>query len=166
MWMGEEVLHICFTTQFGKASALSGRENGLCLECGIPYWWTQVWIFFKNLKFTVDPEKDEIRTGRKQISFLSAGIQHRKRTFFGNADVLSRRPESRAANLDEKFEMETDISVKVLAIITEDRWSSSEIQKSQLEYLHIRPILKKKLNSVDRRSWQEIARESAAPEQH
>ncbi|GBM44348.1 hypothetical protein AVEN_20385-1 [Araneus ventricosus] len=54
--------------------------------------------------------------------------------------------------------METDISVKVLT--TEDAWSSSEVQKAQLEDPAIRPILEKKLNSEDRPSLQEIALES------
>ncbi|GBO14896.1 hypothetical protein AVEN_4465-1 [Araneus ventricosus] len=45
--MGEEIPHICFTTQFGNASTLSGWENGLYLVgsiCGIPCWWTQVQV--------------------------------------------------------------------------------------------------------------------------
>ncbi|GBM81623.1 hypothetical protein AVEN_82351-1 [Araneus ventricosus] len=41
-----------------------------------------------------------------------------------------------------------------------DPWSSCEIQKVQLEYPAIKPILKKKLNSAHRPSWQEIAKES------
>ncbi|GBM36621.1 hypothetical protein AVEN_170787-1 [Araneus ventricosus] len=53
--------------------------------------------------------------------------------------------------------METDISVKVLT--TEDPWSSSEVQKAQLEDPAIRPFLEKKLNSEVRPSWQEIAPE-------
>ncbi|GBN26385.1 Retrovirus-related Pol polyprotein from transposon 297 [Araneus ventricosus] len=89
-------------------------------------------------------------------------IQHRKGTSHGNADALSRRPckESckHCTNAEKKFGMETDISVKVLA--TEDAWSSSEVQKAQLEDPAIRPILERKLNSEDRPSWQEIAPES------
>ncbi|GBN22189.1 hypothetical protein AVEN_96814-1 [Araneus ventricosus] len=54
--------------------------------------------------------------------------------------------------------MESDISRKVLT--TENPWSSSEIQKAQLE--DHAPILEKKLNSEDRPSWQEIAPESPA----
>ncbi|GBO18349.1 Retrovirus-related Pol polyprotein from transposon 297 [Araneus ventricosus] len=89
-------------------------------------------------------------------------IQHRKGTSHGNADALSRRPckESckHCTNAEKKFGMETDISVKVLT--TEDAWSSSEVQKAQLEDPAIRPILEKKLNSAVRPSWQEIAPES------
>ncbi|GBM69281.1 hypothetical protein AVEN_80536-1 [Araneus ventricosus] len=91
-------------------------------------------------------------------------IQHRKETSHGNADALSRRPCKECCkhctNAEKKFEMETDISVKVLT--TEDAWSSSEVQKAQLEDPAIRPILEKKLNSEDRPSWQEIAPESPA----
>ncbi|GBL81190.1 Retrovirus-related Pol polyprotein from transposon 412 [Araneus ventricosus] len=60
--------------------------------------------------------------------------------------------------------METDISVKVLT--TEDAWSSSEVQKAQLEDPAIRPILERKLNSEDRPSWQEIAQESPATKRY
>ncbi|GBN54727.1 hypothetical protein AVEN_48045-1 [Araneus ventricosus] len=60
--------------------------------------------------------------------------------------------------------METDISVKVL--ITEDAWSSSEVQKAQLEDPAIRSILEKKLNSEDRPSWQKIALESPATKRY
>ncbi|GBM66142.1 hypothetical protein AVEN_68272-1 [Araneus ventricosus] len=64
------------------------------------------------------------------------------------------------SNAEKKFRMETDISVEALAMTTEDRWSLSEIPKAQLEDPEIKPILKMKLNSADRPSWQEIARES------
>ncbi|GBN05127.1 Retrovirus-related Pol polyprotein from transposon 17.6 [Araneus ventricosus] len=95
-------------------------------------------------------------------------IQHRKGTSHGNADALSRRPckESckHCTNAEKKFGMETDISVKVLT--TEDAWSSSEVQKTQLEDPAIRPILERKLNSEDRSSWQEIAPESPATKRY
>ncbi|GBM93813.1 Retrovirus-related Pol polyprotein from transposon 297 [Araneus ventricosus] len=95
-------------------------------------------------------------------------IQHRKGTSHGNADALSRRPckESckHCTNAEKKFGMETDISVKVLT--TEDAWSSSEVQKAQLEDPAIRPILERKLNSKDRPSWQEIAPESPATKRY
>ncbi|GBM29206.1 Retrovirus-related Pol polyprotein from transposon 412 [Araneus ventricosus] len=95
-------------------------------------------------------------------------IQHRKGTSHGKADALSRRPckESckHCTNAEKKFGMETDISVKVL--VTEDPWSSSEVQKAQLEDPAIRPILEKKLNSEDRPSWQEIAMESPATKRY
>ncbi|GBO44664.1 Retrovirus-related Pol polyprotein from transposon 297, partial [Araneus ventricosus] len=95
-------------------------------------------------------------------------IQHRKGTSHGNADALSRRPckESckHCTNAEKKFGMETDISVKVLT--TEDAWSSSEVQKAQLEDPAIRPILERKLNSEDRPFWQEIAPESPATKRY
>ncbi|GBM48168.1 Retrovirus-related Pol polyprotein from transposon 297 [Araneus ventricosus] len=87
-------------------------------------------------------------------------IQHRKGTSHGNADALSRRPcrESckKCTNAKKKLGMKTDISVKVLTTTTVDPWSSCEIQKAQLEDPAIKQILEKKLNSVDRPSWQEI----------
>ncbi|GBN26996.1 Retrovirus-related Pol polyprotein from transposon 297 [Araneus ventricosus] len=95
-------------------------------------------------------------------------IQHRKRTSHGNADALSRRPckESykHSTNAQKKFGMETDISMRVLT--TEDAWSSSEIQKAQIEDPAIWPILEKKLNSEDPPSWQEIAPESPATKRY
>ncbi|GBM69539.1 Transposon Ty3-I Gag-Pol polyprotein [Araneus ventricosus] len=95
-------------------------------------------------------------------------IQHRTGTSHGNADALSRRPckESykHCTNAEKKFVMERDISVKVLTI--EDAWSSSEVQKAQLEDPAIWPILEKKLNSEDQPSWQEIAPESPATKRY
>ncbi|GBN62963.1 hypothetical protein AVEN_38514-1 [Araneus ventricosus] len=85
-------------------------------------------------------------------------------------DVLSRRlciegceP---CSNAEKKFRMETDISVEALTMTTYDRWCLSEIQKAQLEDPDIRPILKKKLNSADSPSWQEIARECPATKRY
>ncbi|GBM43582.1 hypothetical protein AVEN_67091-1 [Araneus ventricosus] len=46
--------------------------------------------------------------------------------------------------------MESDISVRALTMTIEDIWSSSEIQKAQLEVPVIKPILEKKLNSSNR----------------
>ncbi|GBM63010.1 hypothetical protein AVEN_102323-1 [Araneus ventricosus] len=60
--------------------------------------------------------------------------------------------------------MESDISMKILT--TENPWSSSEIQKAQLQDHAIRPILEKKLNSEDRPSWQEIAPENPATKRY
>ncbi|GBN46994.1 Transposon Ty3-G Gag-Pol polyprotein [Araneus ventricosus] len=95
-------------------------------------------------------------------------IQHRKGTSHGNADTLSRRPCKdsckHCTNAKKKFGMETDISLKVLT--TEDAWSSSEVQKAQLEDPAIRPILEKKLNSEDRPSWEEIAPEIPATKRY
>ncbi|GBM55280.1 hypothetical protein AVEN_272350-1 [Araneus ventricosus] len=62
--------------------------------------------------------------------------------------------------------METDISVEALTMTTENRRSLSEIQKAQLEDPDIRSILKMKLNSAHRPSWQEIARESPATKRY
>ncbi|GBN78876.1 hypothetical protein AVEN_11463-1 [Araneus ventricosus] len=58
------------------------------------------------------------------------------------------------------------IFVEAFDMTTEDRWSLSEIQKAQLEDPDIRPILKMKLNSADRPSGQEIARECPATKRH
>ncbi|GBL98849.1 hypothetical protein AVEN_165692-1 [Araneus ventricosus] len=97
-------------------------------------------------------------------------IQHRKGTSRGNANALSRRPCiercKHCTNAEKKFGMETDISVKVLTTITDNPWSSSRVQKAQLEDPAIRPILEKKLNSEDRPSWQEIAPESPATKRY
>ncbi|GBN88600.1 Retrovirus-related Pol polyprotein from transposon 297 [Araneus ventricosus] len=97
-------------------------------------------------------------------------IQHRKGTFHGNADALSRRPcrESckHCSNAEKKFGIETDISVKVLTKTSVDPWSSCEIQKAQLEDPAIKNILEKKLMSADRPSWQEIAPESPATKRY
>ncbi|GBN44913.1 hypothetical protein AVEN_69337-1 [Araneus ventricosus] len=119
--------------------------------------------FLQKFKFTVDLEKNEIRTGSEKISLFSGSTQHHKRTSDGK-NVQSRRlcfegceP---CSNAEKKFRTETDISVEALTMTTENRWSLSEIQKAQLEDPDIRPILKMKLNSADRPSCQEIAHES------
>ncbi|GBM98038.1 Retrovirus-related Pol polyprotein from transposon 297 [Araneus ventricosus] len=119
-----------------------------------------------SLRWLLNFRKPEGQIARwiQRLQEYDFEIQHRKGTYHGNADSLSRRPckESckHCTNAEKKFGMETDISVKVLT--TEDPWSSSEIQKAQLEDPAIRPILEKKLNSEDRPSWQEIAPESPA----
>ncbi|GBN46038.1 hypothetical protein AVEN_86405-1 [Araneus ventricosus] len=125
--------------------------------------------FLQKFKFIVDLEKNEIRKGSEKIPLFLGSTQNRKRTSDGK-DVLSRRlcfegceP---CSNVEKKFRKETDISVEALTMTTEDRWSLSEIQKSQLEDPDIRPILKLKQNSADRPSWQEIARESPATKQY
>ncbi|GBL98624.1 hypothetical protein AVEN_139300-1 [Araneus ventricosus] len=114
-------------------------------------------------------EKNEIRTGSEKISLFSGSTQHRKRTSDGK-NVQSRRlcfegceP---CSNAEKKSRTETDISVEALPMATENRWSLSEIQKAQLEDPDIRPILKMKLNSADRPSWQEIAHESPATKRY
>ncbi|GBL61256.1 hypothetical protein AVEN_90547-1, partial [Araneus ventricosus] len=61
----------------------------------------------------------------------------------------------KAANLVRMLKRSSEwkhISMESLTMTTEDRWSLSEIQKAQLEDPDIRPILKMKLNSVDRPS--------------
>ncbi|GBN10268.1 hypothetical protein AVEN_153179-1 [Araneus ventricosus] len=119
--------------------------------------------FLQKFKFTVDLEKNEIRTGSEKISSFSSSTQYRKRISDGT-DILSRRlcieDCKPCSNAEKKFRMETDISVEALTMTTEDRWSLSEIQKAQLKDPDVRPILKMKLNSADRPSLQEIARES------
>ncbi|GBL94941.1 hypothetical protein AVEN_187458-1 [Araneus ventricosus] len=125
--------------------------------------------FLQKFKFTVDLEKNEVWTGSEEIPLFSVSTQHRKRTF-DRTDVLSRRfciegceP---CSNTEKKFRMETDISVEASVMTTEGRWSLSETQKAQLEDPDIRPIMKMKLNSADRPSWQEIARESPATKRY
>ncbi|GBN02728.1 Retrovirus-related Pol polyprotein from transposon 297 [Araneus ventricosus] len=114
-----------------------------------------------------DPE-GQIARWIQRLQEYEFEIQHRKGTSHGNADALSRRlcKESykHCTNAEKKFGMETDISVRILT--TEDAWSSSEVQKAQLEDPAIRPILEKKLNSEDRPSWQEIAPESPAAKRY
>ncbi|GBN17967.1 hypothetical protein AVEN_161551-1 [Araneus ventricosus] len=96
-------------------------------------------------------------------------IQHRKGTSHGIEDALSRRPCKESCkyctNAEKNFGMEIDTSVKVLTT-TIVVWSSCEIQKAQLEDPTIKPILEKKLDSVDRPSWQEIAPESPATKRY
>ncbi|GBM36154.1 hypothetical protein AVEN_31353-1 [Araneus ventricosus] len=98
--------------------------------------------------------------------YLEASIQHLKGTSHGNAVAVSPRSctesSKHCSNAEKKFGMKIDISAKALAMTTEDSWSSSEIQKAQLEEPDIRPILKKKLNSTGRQSWQEFAWDSPA----
>ncbi|GBM32909.1 Retrovirus-related Pol polyprotein from transposon 412 [Araneus ventricosus] len=123
-----------------------------------------------SLRWLLNFKKPEIQIARwiQRLQEYNFEIQHRKGTSHENADALSRRPckESckHCTNAEKKFGMETDISVKVLT--TEDPWSSSEVQKAQLEDPAIRTILEKKLNSNDRPSCQEIAPESPATKRY
>ncbi|GBL97483.1 hypothetical protein AVEN_162945-1 [Araneus ventricosus] len=118
--------------------------------------------FLQKFKFTLDLEKNEIRTGSEKISLFSVNTQHRKRTSDGT-DVLSRglcvegcEP---CSSPEKKFSMETDISVEALTMTTEDRWSLSKIQKPHLEDLDIRPILEKKLKwRIDHLGKKSLAR--------
>ncbi|GBM21268.1 hypothetical protein AVEN_149858-1, partial [Araneus ventricosus] len=82
--------------------------------------------FLQKFKFTVDLEKNEIRTGSEKISLFSSSTQHRKRASDGK-NVLSRRlcfegceP---CSNAEKKFKKETDTSVGALTMTTENRWS-------------------------------------------
>ncbi|GBL98740.1 hypothetical protein AVEN_202186-1 [Araneus ventricosus] len=97
-------------------------------------------------------------------------INHHKETRHGSDKALSRRPFVESyehdLNSDKKFGTETDISVRVLRMTTEDTWPVSEIQKAQLEDPDIRPILEKKLKLADRPSRQEIAQENPATKRY
>ncbi|GBM78409.1 hypothetical protein AVEN_158378-1 [Araneus ventricosus] len=125
-----------------------------------------LWTDYDSLRWLLNFREPEGQIARwiQRLQEYDFEIQHRKGTSHGNADTLSRRPckESckHCTNAEKKFGVETDISVKVLTV--EDAWSSSEVQKAQLEDPAIRPILEKKLNSEDRPSWQKIAPEIPA----
>ncbi|GBM31847.1 hypothetical protein AVEN_56942-1 [Araneus ventricosus] len=163
-------------TATGEKSKIQGKLDA-SIECGSRRFQHRVYVdditdscilgldFLRKFKLTVDLEKNEIQTGSEKISLFSGSTQHRKRTSDGK-NVLSRRlcfeGYEPCSNAERMFRMETDISVEALTLITENRWSLSEIQKAQLEDPDIRPILKMKLNSADGPSWQEIARESPA----
>ncbi|GBO13967.1 hypothetical protein AVEN_74163-1, partial [Araneus ventricosus] len=114
-------------------------------------------------------ERGTDRRGAHSFAFAGS-IQHRKGTANGNADAFPRRPCIETcepfSNAEKKFGIETGIFAKALTITIEDSWTSNEIQKAQLENPSIRPILKKKLNSADRSSCQEIARESPATKRY
>ncbi|GBN28822.1 hypothetical protein AVEN_182226-1 [Araneus ventricosus] len=172
--------NLTLKTVTGEKAKIQGKLDA-SIECGSRKFQHRVYVaditdscilgldFLQKFKFTVDLEKNEIRTGSEKISLFSGSTQHRKRTSDGK-NVLSRRlcfegceP---CSNAEKKFRMETYISVEALTMTTENRCSLSEIQKAQLEDPDIRPILKMKLNSADRPSWQEIARESPATKRY
>ncbi|GBN35643.1 hypothetical protein AVEN_96795-1 [Araneus ventricosus] len=172
--------NLILKTVTGEKAKIQGKLDA-SIECGSRKFQHRVYVaditvscilgldFLQKFKFTVDLEKNEIRTGSEKISLFSGSTQHRKRTSDGK-NVLSRRlcfegceP---CSNAEKKFRMETHISVEALTMTTENRCSLSEIQKAQLEDPDIRPILKMKLNSADRPSWQEIARESPATKRY
>ncbi|GBM19309.1 hypothetical protein AVEN_218026-1 [Araneus ventricosus] len=136
-----------------KVSTLSGGGNGLYLKgsiCDIP------------CLFLVD-------TGTN-ITLLRADLAHKvKERLIYTAPNLTLKTATGCepcSNAEKKSRTETDISVEALPMATENRWSLSEIQKAQLEDPDIRPILKMKLNSADRSSWQEIAHESPATKRY
>ncbi|GBO45639.1 hypothetical protein AVEN_139022-1 [Araneus ventricosus] len=172
--------NLTLKTATGEKAKIQGKLDA-SIECGSRKFQHRVYVaditdscilglyFLQKSKFTVDLEKNEIRTGSEKISLFSGSTQHRKRTSDGK-NVQSRRlcfegceP---CSNAEKKFRMEIDISVEALTMATENRWSLSEIQKAQLEDPDIRPILKMKLNSADRPSWQEIAHESPATKRY
>ncbi|GBM88896.1 hypothetical protein AVEN_134154-1 [Araneus ventricosus] len=85
--------------------------------------------------------------------------------------------------IDKDFILDTDVSNEGIgAVLSQnigneerfigyfrkslDPWSSCEIQKTQLEYPAIKPILEKKLNSAHRPSWQEISKENPATKRY
>ncbi|GBL96759.1 hypothetical protein AVEN_138652-1 [Araneus ventricosus] len=172
--------NLTLKTATGEKAKIQGKLDA-SIECGSRKFQHRVYVaditdscilgldFLQKFKFMVDLEKNEIRTGSEKISLFSGSTQHRKRTSDGK-NVQSRRlcfegceP---CSNAEKKSRTETDISVEALPMATENRWSLSEIQKAQLEDPDIRPILKMKLNSADRPSWQEIAHESPATKRY
>ncbi|GBM87336.1 hypothetical protein AVEN_133987-1 [Araneus ventricosus] len=172
--------NLTLKTATGEKAKIQGKLDA-SIECGSRKFKHRVYIaditdscilgldFLQKFKFTVDLEKNEIRTASEKISLFSGSTQHRKRTSDGK-NVQSRRlcfegceP---CSNAEKKFRTETDFSVEALTMATENRWSLSEIQKAQLEDPDIRPILKMKLNSAYRPSWQEIAHESPATKRY
>ncbi|GBM27383.1 hypothetical protein AVEN_250417-1 [Araneus ventricosus] len=172
--------NLTLKTATGEKAKIQGKLDA-SIECGSRKFQHRVYIaditdscilgldFLQKFKFTVDLEKNKIRTGSDKISLFSGSTQHRKRTSDGK-NVQSRRlcfegceP---CSNSEKKFRTETDISVEALTKATENRWSLSEIQKAQLEDPDIRPILKMELNSEDRPSWQELAHESPATKRY
>ncbi|GBL73296.1 hypothetical protein AVEN_175240-1 [Araneus ventricosus] len=172
--------NLTLKTATGEKAKIQGKLDA-SIECGSRKFQHRVYIaditdsyilgldFLQKFKFTVDLEKNEIRTGSEKISLFSGSTQHRKRTSDGK-NVQSRRlcfegceP---CSNAERKLRTETDIAVEALTLTTENRWSLSEIQKAQLEDPDIRPILKMKLNSADQPSCQEIAHESPATKRY
>ncbi|GBM27337.1 hypothetical protein AVEN_217349-1 [Araneus ventricosus] len=172
--------NLTLKTATGEKAKIQGKLDA-SIECGSRKFQHRVYIaditdscilgldFLQKFKFTVDLEKNEIRTGSEKISLFSGSTQQRKRTSDGK-NVQSRRlcfeDCEPCSNAEKKFRTETDISVEALTMATENRWSLSEIQKAQLEDPDIRPILKMKLNSADPPSWQEIAHESPATKRY
>ncbi|GBO07942.1 hypothetical protein AVEN_215829-1 [Araneus ventricosus] len=155
--------NLTIKTATGEKAKIQGKLDA-SIECGSRKFQHRVYAaditdscilgldFLQKFKFTVDLEKNEIRTGPDKISLFSGSTQHRKRTSDGK-NVQSQRlcfegceP---CSNPEKKFRTETDISVEALTKATENRWSLSRIQKAQMEDPDIRPILKMKLNSED-----------------
>ncbi|GBN64519.1 hypothetical protein AVEN_146716-1 [Araneus ventricosus] len=137
--------NMTLTTATGEKAKIQGKLDA-SIECGYRKFQHRVYVaditdscilgldFLQKFKFTVDLEKNKIRTGRKQIPLLSVSTQHRKGSFDSNVDVLSRRLCIEGCepclNAGKKFGMGTDISVEAITMTIEDRWSLSQIQKS------------------------------------
>ncbi|GBM51782.1 Retrovirus-related Pol polyprotein from transposon 297 [Araneus ventricosus] len=110
---------------------------------------------YASLRWLLNFREPEGQIARwiQRLQEFNFEIQHRKGTSHGNADALSRRPCiekcKQCTNAEKKFEIETDIFVKILTTI-DYPWFSSEVKKAQPEDPAIRPILEKKLKSEDR----------------
>ncbi|GBN96669.1 hypothetical protein AVEN_243239-1 [Araneus ventricosus] len=76
------------------------------------------------------------------------------------------RTEDLVRMLKRSSEWKQIFFVEALTMTTEDKWPLSEIQKTELADPDIRPILKLKLNSENRSSSQEIARECPATKRY
>ncbi|GBM01572.1 hypothetical protein AVEN_220557-1 [Araneus ventricosus] len=129
--------NLTLKTATGEKAKIQGKLDA-SIECGSRKFQHRVYVaditdscildldFLQKFKFTVDLEKNEIRTGSEKISLFSSSTQHRKRTSDGK-NVLSRRlcfegceP---CSNAEKKFRKETDTSVEALTMTTENRWS-------------------------------------------
>ncbi|GBM22110.1 hypothetical protein AVEN_266472-1 [Araneus ventricosus] len=129
--------NLTLKTATGEKAKIQGKLDA-SIECGFRKFQHRVYVaditdscilgldFLQKFKFTVDLEKNEIRTGSEKISLFSGSIQHRKRTSDGK-NVQSRRlcfegceP---CSNAEKKSRTETDISVEALIMATENRWS-------------------------------------------
>ncbi|GBM55722.1 hypothetical protein AVEN_275556-1, partial [Araneus ventricosus] len=123
-------------TATGEKANIQGKLDA-SIECGSRKFQHRVYVadntdscilglvFLQKFKFTVDLEKNEIRTGSEKISLFSGSTQHRKRTSDGK-NVQSRRlcfegceP---CSNAEKKLRKETDTSVEALTMTTENRW--------------------------------------------
>ncbi|GBM04418.1 hypothetical protein AVEN_179864-1 [Araneus ventricosus] len=120
--------NISLKTATGEKTEIRGKLDA-SIECGSRKFHHRIYVaditdpcilgldFLQKFKFTVDLEKNEIRTGSEKISLFSGSTQHRKRTSDGK-NVQSRRlcfegceP---CSNAEKKSRTETDISVKAL----------------------------------------------------
>ncbi|GBL98691.1 hypothetical protein AVEN_19731-1 [Araneus ventricosus] len=93
--------NVTLKTATGEKAKLQGKLDSP-IECGSRKFLQRIYVaditnscilgleFLQKFKFTVDLEKNEIRTGSEKISLFSVSTQHCKRTSDGT-DVLSRR---------------------------------------------------------------------------